>query len=67
MHNALWHNEALIGQKLNRAALEVDDEFSAQHKEELIVVIVLVPVVFALQPAHSSGSPTSFPMFSING
>jgi hypothetical protein len=53
VHNALWHDEALIGQKLNRAALDVDHEFSAQHEEELIVVIVLVPVVFALHYAKA--------------
>jgi hypothetical protein len=51
MHNAPWNDETLIGQKLNRPTFEVDDELSAQYEEELIVVVVFVPVVFALQHA----------------
>jgi hypothetical protein len=48
MHNAPRNDEALIGQKLNRPTFEVDDELSTQHEEELIVVVVFVPVVFVL-------------------
>ena len=42
------HDETLIGQKLDRATFKVDDEPSTQDEEELIVVVVFVPVVFAL-------------------
>src|SRR5260370_6328592 len=48
MRNAPRNDEGLIGQKLNRPTFEVDDELSTQHEEELIVVVVFVPVVFAL-------------------
>src|SRR5271165_3118083 len=53
MHDAFRHDEALIGQKLNRAAFKVDDEPSTQDEEELVVVVVFVPVVFALHHAKA--------------
>src|SRR5437016_4128745 len=53
MHNAPRNDEALIGQKLNRSTFEVDDELSTQHEEELIVVVVFVPMVLALHHAKA--------------
>src|SRR5580700_7492928 len=45
VHDALRHDEALVRLELDRALLEVDDEAPLEHEEELIVVVVLVPVV----------------------
>jgi hypothetical protein len=53
MHNSLWNDKALVGQKLNGATFEIDDELSTQHEEKLIVVVVLVPVVFPLHYAQA--------------
>jgi hypothetical protein len=53
MHNTPRNDETLIGQKFNRSTFEVDDELSTQYEEELIVVVVFVPVVFALHHAQA--------------
>jgi hypothetical protein len=57
------NDEALIGQKLNRPTFEVDDELSTQHEEELIVVVVFMPVVFALH--HAKAHTESFTLQSV--
>ena len=53
MHNTLWNDKALIGQKFNGATFEIDDELSTQYEEELIVIVVLMPVVFPLHYAQA--------------
>jgi hypothetical protein len=54
MHNTFWNDKTLIWQKLNGATFKVDDEFSTQHEEEFIIIVVLVPMVlpFALRPGE---------------
>jgi hypothetical protein len=49
MNNAFWNNEALLVTKLDSPILEVDDKTTVKDKEELVIVIVLVPVILALQ------------------
>src|SRR5579872_4489610 len=50
--HAFRHDEALTGKELDRALFEIDDEASAEHEEELVVVIMLVPMILALQDAE---------------
>jgi hypothetical protein len=54
MHNPFWNNKTLAWQKLNGATFEVDDELSTQHEEELIIIVVLVPMVFPLHYAQAN-------------
>src|SRR5439155_5718110 len=50
---AAWHDEALARRELDRAALQVDDEPPRDDVEELVLVVVLVPVVFPLHHTES--------------
>ena len=52
MHHSFWNDEALTRQKVDRALFEIDDEASAKNEEELIVVIMLMPVIFPLHDAE---------------
>ena len=47
--NALRYDESLLRPKVDGSTFEVDDEVTFEDKEELIVVVVLVPVVLTLQ------------------
>jgi hypothetical protein len=59
MHNPFWNNKTLAWQKLNGATVEVDDELSTQHEEELIIIVVLVPMVFpCITPRRTTESFT---------
>src|SRR5436309_98886 len=42
------HNESLLLAKLNTSILQVNDEAALENKEKLVIVLVLVPVIFAL-------------------
>ena len=53
MHHALRHREALLRVELHPAAFELDYEFALDDVEELVLLVVLVPVEFALQHAHA--------------
>src|SRR4051812_15635596 len=44
MDDTLRHGESLLRRELNRAALKVDQEFALHHVEELVLLVVLVPV-----------------------
>src|SRR6185312_8470791 len=48
VHNAFWNHDPLAWRQFNRAALQVDEELSFHDVEELVIVLVLVPVIFAL-------------------
>ena len=54
MKHALRHRESLLGSELDGAAFEINDEPTLDDKEELIFVVVLVPVKFTLQYAHAN-------------
>src|SRR5262249_7120047 len=53
MSNAFWNDKALTWGQLDDFVLKVDQEFSIEHKKELVDVIVFVPVIFTLQHAES--------------
>src|SRR5438270_13006375 len=48
VHHALGHDEALQRLQVDAPVRQVDDEVTFEDEEELIVMLVLVPVVFAL-------------------
>ncbi len=48
MHDALRHREALLRDQFHRPTLEINEKFSLHDVEELIFVVVLMPVEFAL-------------------
>src|SRR6266567_4591174 len=53
MHDALRHRETLPRPELDRPPLEIDDPSSLDHVEELVLVVVLVPVEFTLHHAEA--------------
>ena len=54
MHDAFWDDEPLMRLKIDRPIFQVDDEVTLQHKEELIVVVVFVPMILALHNAEAN-------------
>ncbi len=48
MHHTFGNHESLQGLQVDRSVLEVDDEMSLEDEKELVVIVVLVPVIFAL-------------------
>jgi len=52
MDDSLRYDKALLLVKLNASILEVYDKATVEDKEELIIVVVLVPVILALQDAQ---------------
>lgn len=53
MNDALRDHKALSLSKLDASLLEVDNETAFKNKEELVVVVVLVPMVLALHDAET--------------
>src|SRR5579863_2004604 len=51
--DALGDDEALPGLELDGLVLEVHEELPVEDEEELVVLVVLVPVVFALVHAQA--------------
>ena len=45
MHHYLGHDESLTRSQLHRPALEIDQERSFDDVEELVEIVVLVPVI----------------------
>jgi hypothetical protein len=60
VNDPLRHDESLSLSKVDRPALQVDDEATLEDKEELIVVVVLVPVILTLQDAKSNDRVVHF-------
>ena len=59
MPNPFRHDETLPRSKINNLVFQIDQEMAVENKEELIDVIMLVPVVFALQtPSRTTESFT---------
>jgi hypothetical protein len=53
MQDAFRNDITLPGLKVDRFAFQVDDEVTVKDKEELVVIVVLVPVVFTLHDAQA--------------
>ena len=49
MDHAFRHDESLERPQIDRTVLEIDDEMAFEDEEELIVIVMLVPVILALQ------------------
>ena len=52
MDDPLGHHEALARRQFHGAALQVDEESPLHHIKELVLVVMLVPVILALQDAE---------------
>src|SRR5690349_11589226 len=53
VQDALRHDEAFLRLEDDAALLEIDDEVALEHEEELVVVVVLVPVILALHDTET--------------
>jgi hypothetical protein len=60
VYNALRNDEPFSRLQVNRFAFQVDNEVAIEHKEELVVVIVLMPVVLALHHAQANNGIVNF-------
>ena len=54
MLDAFGNDKSLLWLQINRAIFKIDDEVPLQDKEELIVVVMFVPVVFALHDSQAN-------------
>ena len=54
MHHAARDRNSLARRQLDRPVLEVHDEPALHEEEELILVVVLVPVELAFQDAEAN-------------
>ena len=54
MNDALRDNKPLLLRKLDTSILEINDKATVENKEELIVVVVFVPVILALHDAETN-------------
>ena len=52
MDDPLRHDEALLPLKLDASILQLNDEAAVEDKEELVVVVVFVPVILTLHGAQ---------------
>src|SRR5438046_2954911 len=52
MHHPFWYHHALSRRELKRPAFDVDEQLAFDDVKELVVIIVLVPVVFAFDNAE---------------
>jgi hypothetical protein len=53
VEHSLGNDNALPGREFNGAAFQVDDQLAFDHIKKLVVVIVFVPVVFALNHTNA--------------
>ena len=54
MDDAFWHDKAFSWLKIGWTVLGVEDGVAVKHEEELVIVLVAVPVVLALQYAEAN-------------
>ena len=54
MLDAFGNDKSLVWLQINRAVFEIDDKVPIQDKEELVVVVMFVPVVLALHDAQAN-------------
>ena len=52
MAHSFRHDEALSWGKIDDAIFEIDQQSPIQHEKEFIDVVVLMPVIFALNDRH---------------
>ena len=49
VNDALGHDVPVPGSQVHGAVFQINDEMAVETEEELVVVVVLVPVILALQ------------------
>jgi hypothetical protein len=54
MPDAFGNDKSLLWLEINRTIFEIDDKVPLQDKEELVVVVMFVPVVLALDDPESN-------------
>jgi hypothetical protein len=54
MPDAFRNDKSLLCLEIDRAIFEVDDKMPLQDKEELVVIVMFVPVVFALHDSQAN-------------
>ncbi len=54
MPDAFGNDKSLLWLQINRPIFEIDDEVPLQDKEELVVVVMFVPVVLALHDPQAN-------------
>jgi hypothetical protein len=54
MLDAFGNDKSLLWLQINRAIFKIDDEVPLQDEEELVVVVMFVPVVFALHDSQAN-------------
>ena len=54
MLDAFGNDKSLLWLQINRAIFKIDDEVPLQDKEELVIVVMFVPVVFALHDSQAN-------------
>jgi hypothetical protein len=60
MPDAFGNDKSLLCLQINRAIFEIDDEVPLQDKEELVVVVMFVPVILALQDSQANNGVVHF-------
>jgi hypothetical protein len=50
VHYAPWDDYALLGSEANRVSFQVDQELPFKTEEKLVIVFMLVPVIFEMDP-----------------
>ncbi len=53
MHDPLGNHESLPARQLDRPVAKVDEELAVEDEKEFVFVVMLMPVVFALQYAET--------------
>jgi len=54
MLDAFGNDESLLWLQINRAIFEIDDKVPLQDKEKLVVIVMFVPVIFALHDPQAN-------------
>ena len=54
MSNSFWDDESLTWCELDCFVFEIDQELSIEGKEELVDIVVFVPMVFAFRDSRST-------------
>ena len=54
MRDAFGNDKSLLWLQIDRAILEIDDKVPLQDKEELVVVVMFVPMVLALHDPEAN-------------
>src|SRR5262245_24419992 len=60
MNYSLWDHKSLLCSQVDASIFKIDDEMPLQHEEELVVVVVFVPVVLPLHYAESNHGIVDF-------